>query len=51
MNKIKIDCDFFEPNQRVTIKKEFDLDKVEKILVQGIDQLGGLAQSSPFLGS
>lgn len=48
MNKIKIDCDFFEPNQRVTIKKEFDLDKIEKILVQGIDQLGGLAQSSPF---
>jgi len=48
MNKIKIDCDFFEPNQRLTIKKEFDVDKVNRILVQGIDQLGGLAQSSPF---
>jgi len=48
MNRIKIDCDFFEPRQRVTIKKEFDIDGIEKILVQGIDQLGGLAQSTPF---
>ena len=48
MNQIKPSLDFFEPNQRLTIKKEFDVDKVEKILVQGIDQLGGLAMSSPF---
>ncbi|WP_029408093.1 glycosyltransferase family 9 protein [Thiomicrorhabdus sp. Milos-T2] len=48
MNQIKTSLDFFEPNQRLTIKKEFDVNKVEKILVQGIDQLGGLAMSSPF---
>jgi len=48
MNQIKPSLDFFEPNQRLTIKKEFDVNKVEKILVQGIDQLGGLAMSSPF---
>lgn len=48
MNKIKIDNSFFEPNQRLTIKKDFDIEKIKKILIQGIDQLGGLAQSSSF---
>jgi len=48
IKKIKVDSDFFEPNQRLTIKKEFDVENVNRILVQGIDQLGGLVQSSPF---
>lgn len=48
MKNIMVTRSFFEPNQRVTIKKEFTLDSIHRILVQGIDQLGGLAQSSPF---
>lgn len=48
MNQIKPSLEFFEPNQRLTIKKEFEINNVEKILIQGIDQLGGLAMSSPF---
>lgn len=48
MNKVKINADFFEPNFRLKVKKEVDVNQVDKVLVQGIDQLGGLAQSTPF---
>lgn len=45
---MKPSLDFFEPHQRLNIKCDFDLNTVDKILVQGIDQLGGLMFSSPF---
>ena len=48
MNQIKPSLDFFEPNQRLTVKKSFDKSKINRILVQGIDQLGGLMMSTPF---
>ncbi|WP_157760541.1 glycosyltransferase family 9 protein [Thiomicrorhabdus arctica] len=40
--------DFFEPHQRLIIKKEFDIKSIQKIIVVGVDQLGGLMMSSPF---
>jgi len=48
MTVIKPSLDFFEPHQRLNIKKHFDVEKVSKIFVHGIDQLGGLMFSSPF---
>jgi len=48
VNQIKPSLDFFEPNQRLTVKKSFDKSKINRILVQGIDQLGGLMMSTPF---
>ncbi|GKT12661.1 MAG: heptosyltransferase II [Thiomicrorhabdus sp.] len=48
MSLIKPSLDFFEPNQRLTIKKHFDHQEIKRIMVIGIDQLGGLAMSSPF---
>ena len=48
MKQIKVDASFLEPNQRLNIKKDFDIKQVNRILVQGIDQLGGLAMSTPF---
>lgn len=48
MSLIKIPQTFLEPNQRLTIKKEVDLGAVNRILVFGIDQLGGLMTGTPF---
>ena len=48
MSLIKIPQTFLEPNQRLTIKKEVDLGTVNRILVFGIDQLGGLMTGTPF---
>ncbi|WP_024851614.1 glycosyltransferase family 9 protein [Hydrogenovibrio kuenenii] len=48
MSVIKPSLDFFEPHQRLKIKRHFDVDQVSKVFVHGIDQLGGLMFSSPF---
>lgn len=48
MKNIKPSLDFFEPHQRLRIKRHFDVKGVSKIFVHGIDQLGGLMFSSPF---
>jgi len=48
MNQMKPSQDFFEPHQRLIIKKEFDIKSIKKIIVVGVDQLGGLMMSSPF---
>ncbi|MDG6774934.1 glycosyltransferase family 9 protein [Thiomicrorhabdus sp. ZW0627] len=48
MQTMKPDLDFFEPHQRLKIKRSFDPAGVERILVIGINQLGGLMFSTPF---
>jgi len=45
---IKPSDDFFEPNQRLKIKKHFDVAQVSKILIRGIDPLGDIAIGSAF---
>jgi len=45
---IKPSDDFFEPNQRLKIKKHFDVSKISKILIRGIDPLGDIAIASAF---
>ncbi len=44
----KVASSFFEPNQRLTIKKPVDIEAVERVLIFGIDQLGGLMTGTPF---
>lgn len=48
LNVGKLPESFFEPNQRLEIKKKVDVGQVKKILVFGIDQLGGLMTGTPF---
>jgi ADP-heptose:LPS heptosyltransferase len=46
--RIKPSLDFFEPHQRLEICRHFDVSTVQRILVVGIDQLGGLMTTMPF---
>jgi lipopolysaccharide heptosyltransferase II len=45
---IKPSDDLFEPNRRLIIKKHFDVKKIKRIVVRGIDPLGDVAIGSAF---
>lgn len=45
---IKPSDDFFEPRQRLKIKKHFDVSQIEKIVIRGIDPLGDMAIGTAF---
>lgn len=45
---IKPSDDFFEPRQRLKIKKHFDVSQIKKIVIRGIDPLGDMAIGTAF---